>query len=50
MCVCVCVSAGGVREGVCAHMLVVGHEDGLITVWRVPQTPTPSGATQYEER
>ncbi|MPC18905.1 putative E3 ubiquitin-protein ligase HERC1 [Portunus trituberculatus] len=39
----------GVREGVCAHMLVVGHEDGLITVWRVPQTPTPSGATQYEE-
>lgn len=40
----------GVREGVCAHMLVVGHEDGLVTVWRVPQTPSPpSGTAQYEE-
>lgn len=43
---------GGVREGVCAHMLAVGHEDGLVTVWRVPQTPPPSDNDQdnYQER
>ncbi|XP_071541149.1 LOW QUALITY PROTEIN: probable E3 ubiquitin-protein ligase HERC1 [Panulirus ornatus] len=39
----------GVSEGVCAHMLVIGHEDGLVTVWIVPQTPT-SNSSQYEER
>nr|XP_053648637.1 probable E3 ubiquitin-protein ligase HERC1 isoform X4 [Cherax quadricarinatus] len=38
---------GGVSEGVCVHMLVVGHEDGLVTVWVVPQTPA-SEASEYE--
>ncbi|KAK8725820.1 hypothetical protein OTU49_010497, partial [Cherax quadricarinatus] len=37
----------GVSEGVCVHMLVVGHEDGLVTVWVVPQTPA-SEASEYE--
>ncbi|XP_042204293.1 probable E3 ubiquitin-protein ligase HERC1, partial [Homarus americanus] len=38
----------GVSEGVCAHMLVVGHEDGLVTVWVVPQTPTAE-SSHFEE-
>ncbi|XP_042891775.1 probable E3 ubiquitin-protein ligase HERC1 isoform X3 [Penaeus japonicus] len=37
----------GVLEGECTHMLVVGHEDGLVTVWVVPQSPAATGASEY---
>ncbi|KAK7085896.1 putative E3 ubiquitin-protein ligase herc1 [Halocaridina rubra] len=41
--------SGGISEGECAHMLVVGHEDGLVTVWVVPQTPATSSSVDYVE-
>lgn len=46
----ICFPAGGVLEGECTHMLVVGHEDGLVTVWVVPQSPAATGASEYGGR
>ncbi|XP_076032136.1 putative E3 ubiquitin-protein ligase HERC1 [Oratosquilla oratoria] len=38
-----------INEKECIHMLIVGHEDGLVTVWSVPQLHTATSEENERE-